>query len=194
MADDAAGWGSFSGLNAAYLADQYEQYLADAHSVDPETRAFFERWGAPPRANGPGGDARPWSTRVGLDGPDVTRVAGAVELATAIRDLRLPRRAPRPVGQRAAGGFGPALRDARRPGGRPGGAARLDRRGPGGGDGGERAGGDPPAAGDLPVGHRLRVRARHQRRRAGLAPFRGGGRPLLPAPRSDRRAQACSTG
>ena len=41
-----ADWEQFSGLNAAYLFDLYEQYLAG--TADPETRAFFERYGPPP--------------------------------------------------------------------------------------------------------------------------------------------------
>ena len=38
---------AFTDLNAAYLQDLYERYLADPAAVPAETRQFFERQGEP---------------------------------------------------------------------------------------------------------------------------------------------------
>ncbi|MBX6353046.1 MAG: 2-oxoglutarate dehydrogenase E1 component [Thermoflavifilum sp.] len=46
-------WRSFFGANLGYAAELYERYLADPGAVDPETRAFFETWGAPPEGEEP---------------------------------------------------------------------------------------------------------------------------------------------
>lgn len=64
-------WRTFPGPNAAYVLELYEKYRLDPESVDPATRAYFSRW-APP-----------------VDGAvpvvAITRLAGAVQLAAAIR-------------------------------------------------------------------------------------------------------------
>ncbi len=64
-------WRTFPGPNAAYVLELYEKYRLDPESVDPATRAYFSRW-APP-----------------VDGAvpvvAVTRLAGAIGLATAVR-------------------------------------------------------------------------------------------------------------
>jgi 2-oxoglutarate dehydrogenase E1 component len=44
-------WRSFFGANLGYAAELYERYVQDPNSVDPETRAFFETWGAPPEVD-----------------------------------------------------------------------------------------------------------------------------------------------
>jgi 2-oxoglutarate dehydrogenase E1 component len=41
------GWQDIKGINAGYLADLYERYRQDPASVDPQTRAAFERGGEP---------------------------------------------------------------------------------------------------------------------------------------------------
>src|SRR5579884_1229930 len=38
----------FLGPNAGYVLELYDRYLRDPSSVDPRTRALFERWGVPP--------------------------------------------------------------------------------------------------------------------------------------------------
>ncbi len=77
-------WEGFSATNSAYLLDLYERYQADPTSVDAQSRAFFDRYGAPPARNG--GSPAP-STRVPSPyaGVNADVVAGARALATAIR-------------------------------------------------------------------------------------------------------------
>lgn len=82
------GWQAFSGLNAAYLQDLYERYLADPAAVPPETRRFFETQGAPtvsalePPVTTPARAAAVPSVPSGIN---PALIAGAVTLATAIR-------------------------------------------------------------------------------------------------------------
>jgi len=86
------GWQAFTDLNAAYLQDLYERYLADPTAVPAETRQYFEHQGehaatavaappAPPMvsAAGPAPPAVPATSETAL------QIAGAVALATAIR-------------------------------------------------------------------------------------------------------------
>src|SRR5262245_28632898 len=40
-------WQGFSGLNRGYVLELYERFRRDPASVDPETRALFERWTPP---------------------------------------------------------------------------------------------------------------------------------------------------
>ncbi|MCL6453279.1 MAG: 2-oxoglutarate dehydrogenase E1 component [Alicyclobacillus sp.] len=51
MAERATGntatWGNFAGPNYGYALELYDRYLADPNAVDEETRAYFERYGAP---------------------------------------------------------------------------------------------------------------------------------------------------
>ena len=85
-------WGRFSGLNEAYLQDLYERYQQEPAALDTETKAFFERWGAPPVTASENGVAAP-SHGNGVAPPPLREainppphvVAGAVALATAIR-------------------------------------------------------------------------------------------------------------
>ncbi|MBI3912549.1 MAG: 2-oxoglutarate dehydrogenase E1 component [Armatimonadetes bacterium] len=74
--DKDAIWREFSGLNTAYLLDLYERYQAEPESVSPETRQFFDRWGAPPAVR----EEAPAAPAV-----SAALVAGTVALATAIR-------------------------------------------------------------------------------------------------------------
>lgn len=82
------GWQAFSGLNAAYLQDLYERYLADPAAVSPETRRFFETQGAP-AVTAPELPATPPAPTAAIpsipSGISPTQIAGAVTLATAIR-------------------------------------------------------------------------------------------------------------
>lgn len=73
-------WTEFSGLNAAYLAELFERYRANAEAVDPATRAFFERWGPPP-VPAPAGVDR----GAGAPAAAPARVLAAYALSTAIR-------------------------------------------------------------------------------------------------------------
>ena len=42
-----SGWRDFGGINEGYALELYERFLQDPHSVDPSTRAAFERLGPP---------------------------------------------------------------------------------------------------------------------------------------------------
>ena len=42
-----AGWEGFSGINRGYVLELYERFRKDPSSVDPESRALFERWTPP---------------------------------------------------------------------------------------------------------------------------------------------------
>src|SRR5262249_44854725 len=71
----------FYGPNAGYVLELYERYQQDPQSVDPETRAFFERGAprTPPAAtNGAGVAASPL---------DVTHTVAAARLIRYIREL-----------------------------------------------------------------------------------------------------------
>ena len=53
-------WRDFGGINEGYALELYERFLQDPHSVDPATRAAFERLGPPgTAAPQPGGTAAP---------------------------------------------------------------------------------------------------------------------------------------
>src|SRR5215831_16479979 len=71
-----AGWDEFGGLNRGYVLELYERFRQDPASVDPESRALFERW-TPPSAEEPGPIAE---NAIG-----VKRAVGAVNLAQSIR-------------------------------------------------------------------------------------------------------------
>ena len=77
-------WREFSGPNAAYVLELYEQYRLDPASVSAETRAFFERNPPPPEAQAalatPRGE--PWPE---AHGPDPFKVAAVLRLAQAVR-------------------------------------------------------------------------------------------------------------
>src|ERR687897_699205 len=84
---------AFHGPNAGYVLDLFDRYLHDPNSVDPDTRATFERVdpaevevlaAARPRSGAP-----PVATAAPT-GPiyDVSAVVGAAALAQAIGDLR----------------------------------------------------------------------------------------------------------
>jgi len=69
-------WREFHGPNAAYVLELYERYRRDPHSMDPVTREAFARLAVPVEDSGPpaGGPA-----------PEPAKIAGAVNLAQAIR-------------------------------------------------------------------------------------------------------------
>lgn len=69
----------FYGPNAAYVLDLYERFRQDPGSVDPATRAYFERH--PPVELLEGAEAPPPVPSAALD-----KVAGLVNLANAIRE------------------------------------------------------------------------------------------------------------
>jgi len=70
------GWDEFGGLNRGYVLDLYERFRRDPASVDPESRAIFERC-TPPSSDTPGPIAE---SAIG-----VKRAVGAVNLAQSIR-------------------------------------------------------------------------------------------------------------
>ena len=75
------GWQDFAGANAAYLTELYDRYVTDPETVDALTRAFFERWGAPPST------AAPVVELAGVIAPPrhAALVMAAIALSTAIR-------------------------------------------------------------------------------------------------------------
>src|SRR5579859_618115 len=68
-------WREFQGPNAGYVVEQYERYRRDPQSVDAAARQLFEHW-APPDGLAPAASAA---------GPGLAKIAGAVNLAQAIR-------------------------------------------------------------------------------------------------------------
>jgi len=72
-----SGWQEFTGLNRGYVLELYERYRQDPSSVDPETRALFERW-TPPAAE----DTPPVTPSSDIP---LQKVVGAVNLAESIR-------------------------------------------------------------------------------------------------------------
>ncbi|MEO8076081.1 MAG: 2-oxoglutarate dehydrogenase E1 component [Acidobacteriota bacterium] len=68
-----SGWQEFTGLNRGYVLELYEKYRQDPASVDPETRAVFERWHPPAERSADVADV-PYQ-----------KVVGAVNLVQAIR-------------------------------------------------------------------------------------------------------------
>jgi 2-oxoglutarate dehydrogenase E1 component len=71
-----AGWEGFSGINRGYVLELYERFRKDPSSVDPESRALFERWTPP----ADGDDAPAGSSDV-----PARDAVGAVNLAQSIR-------------------------------------------------------------------------------------------------------------
>jgi 2-oxoglutarate dehydrogenase E1 component len=69
----------FPGPNAGYVLELYERYRRDPGSVDSATRAFFERWTPPGELEVTAG------APVSAPGSPVEKVAGAINLARAIR-------------------------------------------------------------------------------------------------------------
>ena len=68
-------WSQFHGPNAAYAAELYEKYLLDPNSVDPETRAIFEKLAPPPES----------ASRMAAPA-DLEKIVATVNLAQAIRE------------------------------------------------------------------------------------------------------------
>src|ERR1051325_6574277 len=71
-----SGWDDFGGLNRGYVLELYERFRRDPASVDPDSRAIFERW-TPPAGDEPQPDAG--------RAISVTRAVGPVTLAQSIR-------------------------------------------------------------------------------------------------------------
>src|SRR5580658_5195013 len=69
----------FHGPNAGYVIDLYDRYLANPESVDPETRATFEKWR-------PDGDVAVASAHVPC-GLDISTVVHAARVARLVREL-----------------------------------------------------------------------------------------------------------
>ncbi len=71
----------FYGPNAGYVLELYERYQHDPASVDAATRAVFARW--PPSLDGVNGAS---AVATIAPGPGIDKIAGAANLAQAIRD------------------------------------------------------------------------------------------------------------
>jgi 2-oxoglutarate dehydrogenase E1 component len=70
-----ASWQGFAGLNRGYVLEQYERFRRDPSSVDPDTRAIFERWTPPAEI----------VEELPTDAGTLRKVVEAVYLAQAIR-------------------------------------------------------------------------------------------------------------
>jgi 2-oxoglutarate dehydrogenase E1 component len=92
--------GTFSGLNAGYIADLYERFRQDPQSVDAATRAEFERSGdpiaGPPAAAGTG-------ATLTAPGANMAAVVGAVNLAESLRKYGHLKAQLDPLGTRPIG-------------------------------------------------------------------------------------------
>ncbi|HRO92061.1 MAG TPA: 2-oxoglutarate dehydrogenase E1 component, partial [Promineifilum sp.] len=72
-------WHEFHGPNAGYILELYDRYRRDPQSVDPATRAAFEKWQPPDITNG-------HVAAIQANTPEADKVMGAVNLATTIRE------------------------------------------------------------------------------------------------------------
>jgi 2-oxoglutarate dehydrogenase E1 component len=70
-----SGWQEFSGLNRGYVLELFEKFRRDPASVDPDTRAVFERWAPPAEA----------LQAATPDTISLHKAVGAVNLAQSIR-------------------------------------------------------------------------------------------------------------
>jgi 2-oxoglutarate dehydrogenase E1 component len=79
-------WRDFQGVNAGYALALYERFRQDPNSVDPDTRAFFERSSPDdvPQLIGLAKQASP-PAEATRDASDWRRLVGAVNLAQSIR-------------------------------------------------------------------------------------------------------------
>src|SRR4051812_23912655 len=73
---DMASWQGFGGVNLGYVLELYERYRKDPASVDPETRAVFDR------ETPPSDTADVPTSATGLP---IQKAVGAVNLAQSIR-------------------------------------------------------------------------------------------------------------
>src|SRR5262245_38078783 len=74
----SADWRDLGGINEGYALELYERFLKDPASVDPASRELFEKHGPPGRPERPVGSVAP-------DGPAISAVVGATNLAESIR-------------------------------------------------------------------------------------------------------------
>ena len=97
----------FHGPNAGYVLDLYDRYRANPASVDPETRALFDRWqpdDAPPvNGSGPVAPSIPSASAGQIDTEKIDTVVGAVNLAQALREYGHLAAAIDPLGRPAPG-------------------------------------------------------------------------------------------
>ncbi|HEX6292538.1 MAG TPA: 2-oxoglutarate dehydrogenase E1 component [Herpetosiphonaceae bacterium] len=77
----------FHGPNAGYALELYEHYQRDPQSVDPETRAFFERWRPPEPASATAAPPATPAQAAERSPLDVSRTVGAARLIRYIREL-----------------------------------------------------------------------------------------------------------
>jgi 2-oxoglutarate dehydrogenase E1 component len=97
-------WEALYGPNVGYAIDLYERYLADPGSVDPESRAIFERLGrdedraiatmarpsSPVSVNGANGKA-PTTAPPGATAPAPQTVSGGTDVTTIVLAARMAR-------------------------------------------------------------------------------------------------------
>ncbi|WEG14108.1 2-oxoglutarate dehydrogenase E1 component [Pullulanibacillus sp. KACC 23026] len=75
-------WQGLNGPNLGYVQDQYDLYLDDPSAVDPELKALFDQFGAPPSGDVAAASA---TANQSYSGPNVEKVLAAVKLIQAIR-------------------------------------------------------------------------------------------------------------
>ena len=79
-----AGWEDFAGLNRGYVLELYDKFRRDPASVDPATRAAFEKWG-PPGDSARAAAQTPNMESVSTISPDMEKVVALVKLTGSIR-------------------------------------------------------------------------------------------------------------
>ena len=72
-------WHEFHGPNAGYVLELYDRFRANPNSVDPATRAAFERWQPP-------AEGQPAVPSGEIIVPEADKVMATVNLATTIRE------------------------------------------------------------------------------------------------------------
>ncbi|ATY85119.1 2-oxoglutarate dehydrogenase E1 component [Kyrpidia spormannii] len=86
-APSPATWADFYGPNLGYVLEWYDRYTRDPDSVDPETRALFDRLGPPPVGEiiAPGEAKRTAADRPTIDPGVITKLTAATRLISNIR-------------------------------------------------------------------------------------------------------------
>ncbi|WP_054949483.1 2-oxoglutarate dehydrogenase E1 component [Numidum massiliense] len=85
--DKQSPWYKYYGPNLGYIMELYEQYVADAQSVDESVRALFEQWGSPP-IDGAQAEATTTDTVATTHTTDGLNVKHVVAAERLVRNIR----------------------------------------------------------------------------------------------------------
>ncbi|WP_028399429.1 2-oxoglutarate dehydrogenase E1 component [Ectobacillus panaciterrae] len=78
-------WFKFHGPNLGYVIEQYDRYVTEGDSVDPELKELFENWGAPPSLDMDLSNESGISAASSQNAADIEKVIKAVKLVDSIR-------------------------------------------------------------------------------------------------------------